>query len=98
MIILFWIIGILVIACLIGEIRFRQLRVLRSTNKRFNIGKWTDSIDKDMDVLDIEFNETEFVPTTKLAMRGSWRLAQDSIMSTSDFAEIRDCEYSKCLH
>lgn len=98
MIILFWFVGVIMTACLIGEIRFRQLRASRNTNKRFNIGKWTDSIDKDMDVLDIESIETEFVPTTKLAMRGSWRLAQDSVMNVSDFAELRECEYSKCLH
>ena len=86
------------LTCLIGEIRFRQLRVSRNINKRVHVGKWTDSIDKKMDVLDIESIETEFVPTTKLAMRGSWRLAQDSVMDVSDFAELKECEYSKYLH
>ena len=98
MIILFWIISILVIAILIGEIRFRQLRAVKSTNRDFRIGKWTDSIDKDMDVLNIECFETEFVSAAKLAMRGSWRLAQDLVMNVGDFMELRECEYSKNLH
>ena len=98
MIIVFWIISVLIMAVLIGEIRFQWLRALRNTNKKINFEKWTDSIDKDMDALRIEYFETEFVPTTKLEMRGSWRLAQDLVMNESDFAELRECEYSKSLH
>ena len=98
MIILFWLIGILFMAVLIGEYRFRQLKASKNTNKSFHNEKWTDSIDKDMGSLDIEGFEKEFVPITKLAMRGSWRLAQDLVMSAADFRELRECEYSKKLH
>lgn len=98
MIILFWIISVVIISVLIGEVRFQQLKKLRNTNKKFNIEKWTDSMDKDIDNLSIESFGTELVPTTKLAMRGSWRLAQDSVMNVSDFTELRECEYSKSLH
>lgn len=98
MIILFWIISVLIISVLIGEIRFQQLRELKNTNKKFNIEKWTDSMDKDINSLSIESFGTELVPTTKLAMRGSWRLAQDLVMNVSDFTELRECEYSKSLH
>lgn len=98
MIILFWIACILIISVLIGEIRFRQLKIMKkSVNKKFNIEKWTDSIDKDIDMLEIESSGIDLVPTTKLAMRGSWRLAQDLVMSMSDFAELRECEYNKSL-
>lgn len=97
MIIVFWFLGVLIMAVLIGEIRFQRLRVLRKSNKKINLDKWTDSIDKDMDVLSLESYETELVPTTKLAMRGSWRIAQDMIMNVSDFAELREREYSKSL-
>lgn len=98
MIILLWIVSVLIIAVLIGEIRFQRLRVSRNDNKKLSIRKWTDSIDRDMDVLGIEGSETEFVPATKLAMRGSWRLAQDMVMNAGDFVELRECEYSKSLH
>lgn len=98
MIILFWIICILIISVLIGEIRFRQLKIARkSVNKKFNIERWTDSIDKDVDMLEIESFGVDLVPTTKLAMRGSWRLAQDLVMSMSNFVELRECEYNKSL-
>lgn len=53
--------------------------------------------DTDIDVLNIESVKTDFVPTTKIAMRGSWRLAQDMVMDSSDFIELRECEYSKSL-
>lgn len=96
MVVLFWIISILLIACLIGEIRFRQLRTFSKTKRKICIGKWVNSIDKDMDVLDVE--SKEFVPTTKLSMRGSWRLAQDSMMDVDNFTEIKECEYSKYLY
>lgn len=98
MIILFWIISVLIISVLIGEIRFQQLRGLKNNNKKFNIEKWTDSMDKDINGLSIESVGTELVPTTKLVMRGSWRLAQDLVMNESDFTELRECEYSKNLH
>ncbi|MGN1158021.1 MAG: hypothetical protein ACI4TK_17745 [Agathobacter sp.] len=95
MIILFWIISVLIISVLIGEIRFHQLK---NINKKFNIEKWTDSIDKDIDGLSIESFGTEIVSTKKIAMRGSWRLAQDLVMNVSDFTELKECEYSKSLH
>lgn len=97
MIIVYWIISVLILAVLIGEIRFRQLRKIRNNKKKFDVKKWTDSVDKDMDVLSIESFGKELVPTTKLAKRGSWRLAQDLVMSEGDFVELRECEYSKSL-
>lgn len=98
MIILIWIISVFILAVVIGEIRFRQLRTIRNSTKKLNVEKWTDSIDKNIDDLSIESSGAEFVPTTKLAMRGSWRLAQDLIMNKDDFTELRECEYRKSLH
>lgn len=98
MIILVWMVSILVIACVIGEVRFRQLRVLRSMKKSFNIQDWRNDIDENIDSLAIESTETEFIPTTKLEVRGSWRLAQDSMMDIIDFEEIKKNEYNKFLH
>lgn len=97
MIVFFWAISILFIGILISEIRLRRLRALKKSNRNFWKKKWTDSIDTDIDVLNIESVKTDFVPTTKIAMRGSWRLAQDMVMDSSDFIELRECEYSKSL-
>lgn len=97
MIVFFWAISILFIGILISEIRLRRLRALKKSNRNFWKKKWTDSIDTDIDVLNIESVKTDFVPTTKITMRGSWRLAQDMVMDSSDFIELRECEYSKSL-
>lgn len=97
MIILVWFLSVLIIGVLIGEIRFCQLKNSQNADKEFSIGNWTDSIDRDMDDIDVECSQIEFVPTTKLAMRGSWRLGQDMSLDESEFEELRESEYSKSL-
>lgn len=98
MIIFIWFICLIIIITLFGEIRFRQLRTRKKNREVFIAKEWSDNIDRDIDILDVETSTSSIVPTTTLAMRGSWRLAQDLVMDKSDFAELSEYEYNKVLH
>lgn len=98
MIILIWFICLIIIIILFGEIRFHQLKKRKKNSAVFITKEWSDNIDRDIDILDVEASTSSIVPTTTLAMRGSWRLAQDLVMKKSDFAELSACEYNKILH
>ncbi len=97
------IIGIwgLIVVCIIiimGEIKYRcfdRKEVLRE-NKIVS-KDWKDNVDSDMDKLSIEHTNDEFVSSQVLAMRGSWRLAQNQVMGTQAFSLLRTEEYVKML-
>lgn len=99
MIVLIWILCVLIIVILFGEIRFRQLKTRKKSNGVIKTGtrEWSDSIDSDIDILDVEMPASSIIPSTILAKRGSWRLAQDLVLNVDDFTELSACEYSKVL-
>lgn len=97
MIVLIWFICVLLIIILLGEIRFHQLKTRKKNSGAFFNKEWADSIDCDIDILDVELSTPSIVPTATLAMRGSWRLAQDMFINEADFEELRACEYNKVL-
>ena len=74
------------------------MRTRKKNREVFIAKEWSDNIDRDIDILDVETSTSSIVPTTTLAMRGSWRLAQDLVMDKSDFAELSEYEYNKVLH
>lgn len=94
-------IWILVVTCLvitIGEIKYRcfdKKEVLRE-NKAVS-KEWKDNVDTDMDKFMMEHTNDEFVSSKALAMRGSWRLAQNQIMGAQTFSVLRTDEYAKML-
>lgn len=98
MIILIWVVGIVGVIILGGELRFRHLKTNNKiSNKHLLSKEWIDSIDRNIGTLDIETSVSNIVPVTSLAMRGSWRLAQELVMDTKDFTELLDSEFSKNL-
>ena len=97
MIILFWIVCIFVISIIVGEVRFRHLGIIKKDSKILISKDWKDSINADMDRLHMEKSVSDFVPTTTIVMRGSWRLAQKSVMDATDFTELKAIEYGKSL-
>lgn len=97
MIVLIWFIAVLIIIVLFGELRFHQLKTVRKNSKLFITEEWSDSIDRDIDILDVEMPASSTIATTTLAMRGSWRLAQDLVINKTDFMELSACEYNKVL-
>lgn len=98
MIILVWIISVISMIMVFGELRYRYIKNDKGNNKIFQSStEWTDSIDKDIDSLSIEMPESIMIPTASIAKRGSWRLAQDMVMGVQEFVEMKEAEYCKYL-
>lgn len=97
MIILFWIISVFIITIIFGEIRFRHLTVAKKNKAKINITEWQQDIDKDILTLDLEIEKNNFVPMTKILMRGSWRLAQNSIITSNNISYLKEMEYKQKL-
>lgn len=98
MIIGIWVLIVTCIVIIMGEIKYRcfdRKEVLRG-NKVVS-KDWKDNVDTDMDKLSMEHTNDEFVSSQVLAMRGSWRLAQNQVMSTQAFSVLRTEEYAKRL-
>ena len=98
MIIGVWLITIICAVIIAGEIKYRcfDKKDLLKDNTAFN-KKWTESIDTDTDELSMESVGEDFVNSQALAMRGSWRLAQNQVMGMKTFVQLRQEEYSKKL-
>ena len=97
MVIIIYFASILLLAVLIGEIRFRQLKLIKKSTDNFLNKEWSENVDKDMNTLNIETPMPDMVSMETLAMRGSWRLAQKLNMDMSDFEELAEIEYRKSL-
>ena len=98
MVIGIWIAVIVCIILILGEIKYRcfdKKDVLRESNIVFR--DWKDNVDADMDKLTMEDTNDEFVSSQTLAMRGSWRLAQNQVMGKQAFSSLRTEEYAKML-
>lgn len=98
MIIGIWIIVIICIVIIFGEIRYHFVDTKETLRENKAVSKdWKDNIDTDMDKLSMEHTDNEFVSSRVLAMRGSWRLAQNQVMDTKNFSVSSSKEYSKML-
>lgn len=98
MIIGIWILTVACIVIVFGEIKYRffdKKEVLRE-NKAVS-KDWKDNIDTDMDKLSMEHTNDELVSSQVLAMRGSWRLAQNQVMGARTFSMLRAEEYTRRL-
>lgn len=98
MIIVVWLVVIICSVVIIGEIKYRyfDIKEIERGDKSFE-RKWTESVDIGMDELSMEHIDEDFVPSQALAMRGSWRLAQNQVMGAKTFSQLRQEEYSKKL-
>ena len=98
MIIGVWLVVIICFIVIIGEIKYRYFdkKEIKRSDRSFS-RKWTESVDIDMDELSAEHIDNDFVPLQVLAMRGSWRLAQNQMMEVKTFSRLRQNEYSRKL-
>lgn len=98
MIIGVWLAAIVCSIVVIGEIKYRYFdkKEIKRGDKSFS-RKWTESVDVDMDELSMEHIDNDFVPSQALAMRGSWRLAQNQVMGVKTFNQLSREEYGKKL-
>ena len=98
MIIGVWLIAIICSIIIIGEIKYHYFdkKEIERGDKSFS-RKWTESVDIDMDELSMEHIYDDFVSSQALAMRGSWRLAQNQVMGVKTFSQLKQEEYSKKL-
>lgn len=98
MIIVIWIIAIMGLALIIGEIKYRfEYRKGGSVNQNIFMRSWNDSIDRDIDALLMEQLDDDFVSSKVLSMRGSWRLAHNQVMDAKLFESMLIDEYSRKL-
>lgn len=98
MIIGIWIIICISVVVILGEVKYRCLdqreKVRESKAASQN---WIDNMDADLEELFIEHPNSEFVSSQTLAMRGSWRLAQNKVMEREIFSVLGEEEYAKKL-
>lgn len=98
MIIGIWVTICICVVLILGEVKYRcsdqreKVKESKMTSK-----DWKDNMDADLDRLFIERPNNEFVSSQALAMRGSWRLAQNQVMERETFSVLREEEYTKKL-
>lgn len=98
MVIGIWILAVVFIVVILGEWKYRCLTQKAKTKTTGALSKkWEDNIEADMDRVSIEHSDSGFVSSRGLAMRGSWRIAQNQAMTGGAFSVLRDAEYSKRL-
>ncbi len=98
MIIGIWIVIMISAVIVAGEIKYRFFDKKEVVLEHKKISKdWEDNIDTDLDGLSMEYANGEFVSSQSLAMRGSWRLAQDQVMGNQTFDKMRTEEYGRML-
>lgn len=98
MIIGIWVLIVTCMVIIMGEIKYRCFDKKEVSRENKVVSKdWKDNVDTDMDKLSMEQTNDEFVSSQILAMRGSWRLAQNQVMGKSTFSVLRTEEYEKML-
>ncbi len=98
MIIIFWLTILFAVIVVAGELTYRYFNLHKEYKMHCSIPqRYEDAIDMDMDSLIIESVPDELIPTQRLAMRGSWRLAQNQIMNNTTFSMLKKDEYNKFL-
>ena len=93
-----WILTVISIIIVFGEIKYRffEKREIITGNKEV-FKDWKENMDKDLDELSMEHASGKFVSSRSLAMRGSWRVAQNQVMEIPMFDAIKAEEYRKML-
>lgn len=100
MFIIIWILSMVIAVIVIGSIKhhFDLNEVKDKINILDNLcSNSYNFIDKDIDNLNIECSNITFVDQRNLAKRGSWRMAQDRVITIQTFKELSQYEYSKML-
>ena len=98
MIIGIWILMVIFLVIVFGEIKYHYFDKSKNLKENKIVCRdWEDHVDTDMDKLSMEQTDDEFVSTHALAMRGSWRLAQNQVMGRKSFHMLRSQEYNKML-
>lgn len=93
-----WVLSVILISLVLGELYYRYLKRKKyENNKKINnvSSSAESSIDIPMEKLAVE--STEIVSRNKIQMRGSWRLAKDKVLPMRSFEHSRDNEYKKML-
>lgn len=98
MIILIWIIAILILGFVFGEIRHRieHKKKMEQSNAISKLIS-NDSMDDSAHGISTEDKFIDFIPMATLSTRGSWRLGQGKTLSYTNFSILRNEEYSKKL-
>lgn len=97
MVIGIWIIICICVVVILGEVKYRYDQREKVRESKVASKDWHDNVDADLHGLLIEHPNNEFVSSQVLAMRGSWRLAQNQVMEKEIFSILREDEYSKKL-
>lgn len=98
MIIGIWMIITTCIVIIVGEIKYRCFDKKEVIIENTKVSKdWRDNMDTDMSKLSMEYANGEFISSQSLAMRGSWRLAQNQVIGIQTFDVMREEEYGKML-
>lgn len=100
MIIIFWLTILFAVIVVAGELTYRYFNLHKEYKMHCSIPqRYEDAIDMGMDSLTITIESVpdELIPTQRLAMRGSWRLAQNQIMNNTTFSMLKKDEYNKFL-
>jgi hypothetical protein len=93
-----WFLIVLSTIIIFGEMKYRYFDKQKGARKDYIASdNWKDSVDIDMDELSMEHTSNEFVYSQSLAMRGSWRLAQERVMGAQSFRMLSTEEYAKML-
>ena len=91
-----WLVIILVFSIVVGEIIYRKSKNNIINNGNVSIHEDAESC-SDISLKNLSIEELDFVSSVDLAARGSWRLAQNNVMSYETFKALRDEEYAKRL-
>lgn len=98
MVIAIWAILMLVMIIICGELRYRFLdRKETLIKNKYMSRTWRENVNIDINRLSMEQTEDDFVSSRVLAMRGSWRLAQNQVMGLKSFNDLKREEYKKKL-
>lgn len=97
MIVVIWLVSIIFLSIIIGEIKYQYSKINYVNDFNFSIQDWEQNIDTEIKNLSIEYLNDNFVSSKKISMRGSWRLAQDKVMGMEYFSRLKQEEYSKKL-
>lgn len=97
-IIILWVISMITLIIIMGEVRYRRSYIEQTSHKNVTISNsWKDDIDNNIEQLNIERLDSDFVSRNTLAMRGSWRLAQNQVIDNKTLSALLEEEYSQRL-
>lgn len=86
-----------ILAALIAASRFMLSREYEKKKEEILSGTISDSIDQDIVKMRIEGNGAAFESRFTLMKRGSWRLAQDKVLTMEQFEIMKAKEFAQML-